>query len=141
MPGRPLPLCALTPRPLATAQESHKIDRVLRDMSSKNELDRGFFEHLQWEVDEQKTAGNQRLLKILEVVVQRACLEVERGAEVGRRPPSFHTHAATLRPPRAHAPSPSATDTHLLSLSRAPSAAGRHAADEAAADPEHALAP
>ena len=42
------------------------------------ELDGGFFAHLQWEVDQQVAAKNRKVLEILELVVQRACLEVER---------------------------------------------------------------
>ena len=47
---------------------------------SRTSLDGGFFRHLQWEIDEQRTQQNTKLLALLEVVVQRACAEVEGGA-------------------------------------------------------------
>ena len=52
------------------------LDTALREMRA--ELDGGFFAHLQWEVDQQVAAKNRKVLEILELVVQRACLEVER---------------------------------------------------------------
>ena len=52
------------------------LDSALREMRA--ELDGGFFAHLQWEVDQQVAAKNRKVLEILELVVQRACLEVER---------------------------------------------------------------
>ena len=52
------------------------LDTALREM--RDELDGGFFAHLQWEVDQQVAAKNRKVLEILELVVQRACLEVER---------------------------------------------------------------
>ena len=52
------------------------LDAALREMRA--ELDGGFFAHLQWEVDQQVAAKNRKVLEILELVVQRACLEVER---------------------------------------------------------------
>lgn len=48
-------------------------------VESRDRLDTAFFEHLQWEVDEQKRLQNRKMLSILEVVVQRACVEVEAG--------------------------------------------------------------
>eukprot|EP00325_Prymnesiales_sp_UTEX-LB-985_P006669 CAMPEP_0174701126 /NCGR_PEP_ID=MMETSP1094-20130205/5864_1 /TAXON_ID=156173 /ORGANISM="Chrysochromulina brevifilum, Strain UTEX LB 985" /LENGTH=313 /DNA_ID=CAMNT_0015898725 /DNA_START=148 /DNA_END=1089 /DNA_ORIENTATION=+ len=54
-----------------------RLEALLHD--ERKRLDRGFFEHLQWEVEEQRKAGNRRMLEILEVVVQRACVEVEGG--------------------------------------------------------------
>jgi hypothetical protein len=53
------------------------LDSALRTMS--RELDEGFFEHLRWEVEQQVAAKNEKLLGILEVVVQRACVEAEAG--------------------------------------------------------------
>ncbi|KAL1510411.1 hypothetical protein AB1Y20_006719 [Prymnesium parvum] len=41
------------------------------------QLDNTFFEHMQWEVEQQIKAQNQQLLGILEVVVQRTCAEME----------------------------------------------------------------
>lgn len=52
-----------------------RLEALLRDVS--DDLDPAFFAHLKWEVDEQRAAGNRRMLEILEVVVQRACVEVE----------------------------------------------------------------
>jgi hypothetical protein len=51
------------------------IDALLRAESEK--LTPDFFAHLQWEIDQQRDAKNRRMLEILEVVVQRACREVE----------------------------------------------------------------
>ena len=53
------------------------LDQRLRE--ERASLDGGFFEHLRWEVEEQKAKQNSQLLHILEVVVQRACVEVEEG--------------------------------------------------------------
>ena len=53
------------------------LDNRLKAMS--RELNEGFFSHLQWEVEQQVAAKNERVLGILEVVVQRACLEAEAG--------------------------------------------------------------
>lgn len=53
------------------------LDSRLKAMS--RELDEGFFSHLQWEVEQQVAAKNERLLGILEIVVQRACVEAEAG--------------------------------------------------------------
>uniref|UniRef100_A0A7S0NV75 Uncharacterized protein n=2 Tax=Calcidiscus leptoporus TaxID=127549 RepID=A0A7S0NV75_9EUKA len=44
-----------------------------------DELDRDFFEHMQWEVEQQVVQKNRRLLDILELVIQRACVQVEAG--------------------------------------------------------------
>ena len=54
-----------------------RLDALLR--SSRDELDAGFFAHLEWEVEEQRKQKNRKVLDILEVVVQRACVEVEAG--------------------------------------------------------------
>ena len=54
-----------------------KLDMLLRER--RNDLTDAFFQHLQWEVDQQKAKQNRKLLGILEVVVQRACVEVESG--------------------------------------------------------------
>ena len=53
------------------------LDAALRRMGS--ELDEPFFEHLRWEVEQQVAAKNEKLLGILELVVQRACVEAEAG--------------------------------------------------------------
>jgi hypothetical protein len=70
---------------LAAAHASaDQLDARLVEMSEGNLLDAGFFSHIQWEVDEQIRKKNQKLLTILELVVQRACLQVEAGRpEVG----------------------------------------------------------
>ena len=47
-------------------------------------LDPAFFEHMRWEIGEQVKAKNQKLLAILEVVVQRACAEVEEAMPDGQ---------------------------------------------------------
>jgi len=52
-----------------------RLEAMLHD--KRAELDAAFFEHLAWEVEEQKAKGNRKLLAVLEVVVQRACAEVE----------------------------------------------------------------
>lgn len=63
---------------LAAAQRGeNSLDSLLHSM--RDELDGGFFAHLRWEVEEQRAAGNERLLAILELVVRRACAEVEEG--------------------------------------------------------------
>lgn len=54
-----------------------KLDALLRENHER--LDATFFQHLQWEVDEQRKAKNRKMLNILEAVVQRACVEVEAG--------------------------------------------------------------
>ena len=54
-----------------------RLDKLLAE--NRDKLDAGFFAHLQWEMDEQKKMKNRNLLGILEVVVQRACVEVESG--------------------------------------------------------------
>ena len=54
-----------------------RLDALL--VEERNKLDANFFAHLQWEIDEQKRMKNSKLLGILEVVVQRACVEVETG--------------------------------------------------------------
>ena len=56
---------------------TNKLDALLREERAR--LDREFFEHMRWEVEEQTKAKNRRMLDILEVVVQRACIEVEEG--------------------------------------------------------------
>lgn len=53
------------------------LDGKLKAMS--RELDEGFFSHLQWEVEQQVAMKNERLLGLLEIVVQRACVEAEAG--------------------------------------------------------------
>ena len=68
-----------------------RLDAVL--MEKREELDVDFFAHLEWEVAEQKRVGNRKLLSILEVVVQRACLEVEGGqTEVALLSALLQTH-------------------------------------------------
>ena len=67
-----------------------RLDALLRELGP--ELDRGFFEHLQWEVDAQRAAKNRQMLAILEVVVQRACLEVEQ-----QQPPEVALLSALLQ--------------------------------------------
>lgn len=65
---------------LAAAHVSaDQLDARLVELSDGSLLDAPFFSHLQWEVDEQIRKGNQKLLTILELVVQRACLQVEAG--------------------------------------------------------------
>ena len=61
----------------AAKMGTERLDDLLR--AQRSLLDRGFFDHMQWEVEEQRKARNRRMLEILEVVVQRACLEVEGG--------------------------------------------------------------
>jgi len=61
----------------AAKMGTERLDELLR--AQRSLLDRGFFDHMQWEVEEQRKARNRRMLEILEVVVQRACLEVEGG--------------------------------------------------------------
>jgi len=56
---------------------TNKLDALLREERAR--LNREFFEHMRWEVEEQTKAKNRRMLDILEVVVQRACIEVEEG--------------------------------------------------------------
>ena len=58
------------------------LDLCLQGM--RRELDETFFEHLRWEVEQQVAAKNEKLLGILELVIQRACVEAEAGhPEVG----------------------------------------------------------
>lgn len=61
----------------AAHASADELDACLADMVDQGLLDSSFFSHLQWEVDEQIAKGNQKLLTILELVVQRACLQVE----------------------------------------------------------------
>ena len=53
------------------------LDLCLQGM--RRELDETFFEHLRWEVEQQVAAKNEKLLGILELVIQRACVEAEAG--------------------------------------------------------------
>jgi len=53
-----------------------ELDARLLDMLEGGLLDASFFDHLQWEVNAQIDRQNTRLLGILELVVQRACLQV-----------------------------------------------------------------
>jgi len=55
------------------------LDKVLSDLAERGQLDGSFFDNMQWEVDQAVEKKNQRLLAILELVVQRACLQVEMG--------------------------------------------------------------
>ena len=65
----------------AARKGGEALDELLAN--SRDSLDAPFFAHLDWEVAEQRRQQNSALLSILEVVVQRACLEVESGqAEV-----------------------------------------------------------
>ena len=61
----------------ASAVGKDRLQALLKEERAK--LDPGFFAHLQWEVDQQKAAKNRKLLEILEVVVQLACIEAEGG--------------------------------------------------------------
>ena len=61
----------------AAGVSTDRLDALL--VEERNKLDANFFAHLQWEIDEQKRMKNSKLLGILEVVVQRACVEVETG--------------------------------------------------------------
>lgn len=63
---------------LAAAKEGQDaLDSRLRE--SRDALNPDFFEHLQWEVEQQREAQNRPMLNILEAIVQRACVEVENG--------------------------------------------------------------
>lgn len=53
------------------------LDLCLQGM--RRELDEAFFEHLRWEVEQQVAAKNEKVLGILEIVIQRACVEAEAG--------------------------------------------------------------
>ena len=53
------------------------LDLRLREM--RGELNEGFFEHLRWEVEQQVAAKNEKVLGILELIIQRACVEAEAG--------------------------------------------------------------
>merc|ERR1719149_53657 len=53
------------------------LDLCLQAM--RRELDEAFFEHLRWEVEQQVAAKNEKVLAILELVIQRACVEAEAG--------------------------------------------------------------
>lgn len=53
------------------------LDLCLREM--RGELNEGFFEHLRWEVEQQVAAKNEKVLGILELIIQRACVEAEAG--------------------------------------------------------------
>lgn len=53
------------------------LDRVLEEMAE--DLTPGFFDHLQWEVQQQIEKKNRPMLEILELVVQRACAQKELG--------------------------------------------------------------
>ena len=61
----------------AAAVGTDRLDALLVEHRAK--LSGDFFAHMQWEVEEQRKAKNRQLLSVLEVVVQRACVEVESG--------------------------------------------------------------
>lgn len=52
-----------------------KLDSAVARM--RPELDNDFFDHLQWEVDQQIQKRNTKLLGVLELIVQRTCFEME----------------------------------------------------------------
>jgi len=75
---------------------TERLDTLLREERSM--LDGGFFEHMRWEVEQQTDAKNRKLLHILEVVVQRACVEVEEGrSEVALLSAVLQTRNPTAR--------------------------------------------
>jgi len=61
----------------AAAAGEQRLDAVLHE--KRDELDPDFFDYMKWEVDEAIKEKNRKLLEILEIVVQRATLETERG--------------------------------------------------------------
>jgi hypothetical protein len=79
---------------------TNKLDALLREERAR--LNREFFEHMRWEVEEQTKAKNRRMLDILEVVVQRACIEVEEGrTEVALRTPRRKRVTGPIRASRS----------------------------------------
>jgi len=75
---------------------TERLDALLRE--ERGTLDKGFFDHLQWEVEQQKAQKNRRMLDILEVIVQRACIEVEEGrSEVALLSALLQTRSPTAR--------------------------------------------
>jgi len=61
----------------AAATSMEALEDALSDLSS--ELDASFFKHMQWEVEQQIAKKNSQLLEILELVIRRACMQVEAG--------------------------------------------------------------
>lgn len=53
------------------------LEACLQSMAAQGQLRPPFIDHLKWEMDEQVKRGNARMLHILQLVVQRACLTME----------------------------------------------------------------
>jgi hypothetical protein len=53
------------------------LEVCLQSMAVKGQVNAPFIDHLKWEMDEQVKRGNARMLHILQLVVQRACLVME----------------------------------------------------------------
>jgi hypothetical protein len=80
----------------AAAVSVERLDELLR--AERDRLDPGFFEHLKWEMDEQRKMKNTQLLSVLEVVVQRACVEMEGGqTELALLSSLLQTPTASIR--------------------------------------------
>ncbi len=58
------------------------LERTLAEMNA--ELDAAFFSHLQWEVEQQIDKKNRKVLELLELVIQRACAQVESSVDEAR---------------------------------------------------------
>ncbi|KAJ1633253.1 hypothetical protein T492DRAFT_982398 [Pavlovales sp. CCMP2436] len=61
----------------AASKDIQSLEACLQRMAADRQLSAPFIEHLRWEVDEQVESGNTRMLHILQLVVQRACLAAE----------------------------------------------------------------
>ena len=89
------------------------LDLCLQAM--RRELDEAFFEHLRWEVEQQVAAKNEKVLAILELVIQRACVEAEAG-----HPEVELLAARTLAPTLTLILTPTLSPTLALSPSPSP---------------------
>lgn len=59
------------------SKDIQSLENCLQRMAAARQLDGPFLEHLKWEMNEQARRGNAKLLHILQIVVQRACLAAE----------------------------------------------------------------
>lgn len=59
------------------SKDIQALENRLQEMAAARQLDGPFIEHLKWEMNEQAVRGNAKLLHILQLVVQRACLASE----------------------------------------------------------------
>jgi hypothetical protein len=62
---------------MAASKDAQSLEEALQQMAASQQLDGPFLAHLKWEMNEQVARGNARLLHILQLVVQRACLVAE----------------------------------------------------------------